>query len=271
MDSTNPLKGKRVVVTRAWHQSSEFAQKLEATGAQALLYPCVEIIPPAQCDELDANLRALFANRFDWLLLTSQNTVLALSSRIKALGLDASLPTTVRVAAVGPATAHATATFLGVDVGALPQVFDAESLAQLVHSLVPGQKVLLPQADIASPMLENKLRESNAKVVSVVAYQTIKGSGGAPILDPLKQGLIDVITFASPSAVRFFIERLIDEGGNLNLLKGVCIACIGKVTQKAAFENGLHVSIAPLHHTIDALMAALEEYFGEHISDLPNL
>ena len=73
-----PLTGKRIVNTRATHQSSRFSSLLQNHGAEVIEYPCIAIAPP----EDDAPLRRALANRdaFDWLVLTSANTVLALAS-----------------------------------------------------------------------------------------------------------------------------------------------------------------------------------------------
>lgn len=255
------LSGKNVVITRAWHQSSDFTQKLEAHKAVPLHYPCVEILPPAETALLETQMAALFAGSFDWLVLTSQNAVIALASQMKTLRIQQPLPSWLKFAAIGPATAAAAHDFLGIDPHAIPQIYNSESLSELL-SFCSGQRMLLPQADIARPELAEQLRSAGAIVTSVVAYRTQKGSGGIPLLSYLQRRKIDVITFASPSAVRFFKERLNDEGGDFELLRTVCIACIGNVTEKAARESGLDVTLVAKHHTVDSLIQSLREHFS---------
>lgn len=255
------LIGKHIVITRAWHQAGEFSRKLEAHKAVPLHYPCVEILPPGDTSALDLHIRGLYAGNFDWLVLTSQNTVLALSTRMKALRIECPLPSRLRFAAIGSQTAGAAHDFLGIEAHTVPQVFNAESLGQLLAHC-KGQRMLLPQADIARPELQDQLVKVGALVTAVVAYRTQKGSGGIPLVEYLRRGQVDVITFASPSAVRFFVERLREEGGSLDDIARICVACIGNVTQKAALDIGLDVTLVARHHSVDSLIQTLKDYFS---------
>lgn len=257
----NGLTGKYVVITRAWHQASEFSQRLEAHHAVPLFYPCVEIAPPVNVASLDSHVTALFAGSFDWLVLTSQNAVIALSSRMKALRIHQPLPSTLRFAAMGGATAAAAHDLLGIDIHAIGQIYDLDSLGRLLESC-DGKRVLVPQADIARPELVSQLEQAGALVTRVMAYQTLKGSGGIRLVDYIAKKQIDVVTFASPSAVNFFKERLLDEGGSLESLKSACIACVNGVTQKAATEAGFDVGLVAKAHSVDSLIHGLKDHFS---------
>lgn len=255
------LSGKHIVITRAWHQAGEFSQRLEAQKAVPLFYPCVDIVPPVDTKDLDLKITALFAGAFDWLILTSQNTVLALVSRMKELRITQPLPSRLKFAAIGSSTAAAAQDFLGINARAVPQVYNAESLAALLGHCA-GQSILLPQADIARPELADNLRKAGATVTSVVAYQTKKGSGGVKLVDYLQRRQVDVVTFASPSAVHFFKERLHDEGVGMETLHDTCIACIGNVTHKAALDAGFDVTLVAKRHTVESLVKMLKEHFS---------
>jgi hypothetical protein len=98
------LSGKRVVVTRAPHQAEELVSLLRDYGARPIFYPCIDIAPPEDTTALDAALRDVAA--FDWLILTSANTVRALATHLEALGLPLSMLGHLRAVAVGPATAE---------------------------------------------------------------------------------------------------------------------------------------------------------------------
>ena len=69
------LAGKRIVITRARHQAGAFADLLREHGAIPILYPCIAIIPPDDPAPLDEALAHLSA--YDWMLITSANTVRA--------------------------------------------------------------------------------------------------------------------------------------------------------------------------------------------------
>jgi uroporphyrinogen-III synthase len=75
----------------------------------------------------------------------------------------------------------------------------------------------------------------------------------------LEQG-IDIATFTSSSMVRNLVKLL---DGNIGLLDGVTIGCIGPITAATAGELGLKVDIVARVHTIAGLLDALEEYFTE--------
>ena len=116
-------------------------------------------------------------------------------------------------------------------------------------------------------MLVDTLTQAGLDVTAVVAYCTVPGSGGAPVPDLLKSRRIDAITFTSPSTVHNFHRRLLDEGGSLTWLAGVCLACIGPVTAAAVVDLGLTPQVVPRQHTLEGLVSGLENFFSE-VSDL---
>jgi uroporphyrinogen-III synthase len=180
---------------------------------------------------------------------------------MKALRIHQPLPSRLKFAAIGSATAASAQDFLGINARAIPQIHDSESLSVLLGHCT-GQRMLLPQADIARPELSENLKRAGAIVSPVMAYQTLKGTGGIRLLDYVQRRQIDVVTFASPSSVHFFKERLLDEGGNMRELSAACIACINAVTQKAAAEAGFDVKLVAKNHTVDSLIHALKDHFS---------
>ena len=75
--TTQPLANKRILVTRAAHQAGKLSEGLRAAGADPIEVPVLEIRPPASYDPLDMALRHLYG--YDWLILTSANTVRAVN------------------------------------------------------------------------------------------------------------------------------------------------------------------------------------------------
>lgn len=261
---TQTLAGKRIVNTRAVHQATELDTLLRARGAEPLSYPCIAITPPGDTGKLDNALRSASEGAFDWLILTSANTVLSLAHRLDTMGLSLRGVANLRVAAVGTSTGQAAKAQLGVEVDLLPDEFTGESLAKSFKH-IQGQRILLPVSDIAPSTLADALRASGATVTRVVAYRTIPGSDGVDIASLLAEKQVDAVTFTSSSAVENFLCRLTTEGGNREHLDGVCTACIGPQTALAARDSGLQVSLTPASHTLDGLVAGLESHF-EHIT-----
>ena len=70
---TQPLAGRRILVTRAAKQAGKLSEGLRALGAEAVEVPVIEICPPASYEPLDDALRRV--DSYDWLLFTSMNAV----------------------------------------------------------------------------------------------------------------------------------------------------------------------------------------------------
>ncbi|MBW4439300.1 MAG: uroporphyrinogen-III synthase [Pleurocapsa minor GSE-CHR-MK-17-07R] len=258
---TGALHGKRIVNTRAAHQAGPLDDALRGRGAVPLDYPCIEIIPPDDIIPLDEGLRGLAAGSFDWLVLTSANTVAALSARLARLGLL--LPDAhVRTAAVGPATAEAASYMLGLQGITLPADYTAESLARALP-IAPGERIFLPASALARPDLAAALTERGAVVQAVSAYQTVCGRGGVDVPGYLSRGEVDALTFTSPSTVNYFLERLRTAGGSAGQAYAIIAACIGPGTAAAARDAGFRTVIMPTEHTISGLADALDKAFSQ--------
>jgi uroporphyrinogen III methyltransferase/synthase len=235
---------------------------LTAVGAVPVSYPCIDIAPPEDTAPLDEALRAAVDGRFDWLILTSPNTVLSLARRVDALRLDKKGLRQARLAVVGPATAESARALLGLEPDVLPEEFTAGSLVGAL-SIAPGASVLLPQSNLARRTLADGLADAGLSVTNVSAYRTGIGSGGENVPALLAEGRIDALTLTSSSTVVNFIARLTGEGGDRAALAGVCIACIGPSTAGTARQGGLSVAVMPEEHTLEGMVRGLTTYFME--------
>jgi uroporphyrinogen-III synthase/uroporphyrinogen III methyltransferase/synthase len=153
--TAQPLSGRRVLVTRAAHQAGKLSDGLRALGAEPVEVPVLEIQPPAIFEPLDRALRSL--DFYDWLILTSANTVRALTERAAALGLSMTSKAELKVATVGEATATA-ARNAGFAVSLVPETYVAESLVNELlhfrqdvsgHELTGSSKTLSPEHNVS--------------------------------------------------------------------------------------------------------------------------
>jgi uroporphyrinogen-III synthase len=257
-----PLSGKRVVVTQAAHQAPELMTLLENCGAQPLSYPCIAIEPPSDTTELDAALTGLANGEYDWLVLTSANTVLVLAQRCNALGLTPAALTQARLAAVGEATSEVALEYLGRAADLVPPEHIAENLGDALLAVVNrGERLLAPQADIARPVLVQSLRAGGLDVTPVVAYCTTVGSGGVELPSLLPHG-VDAITFTSSSTVRNLLTRLENEGGTRGQLEGIVLACIGPITAATLESLGLPPHAVATKQSLEGLIEALITYWN---------
>lgn len=258
----NTLIGKRVVVTRASHQAAEFERLLLDCGAIPLLYPCIEIAPPEDEIMLRRILMTAIDGAFDWLILTSTNTVFALKRQFDAMGIPPSYLSNMCVASVGDGTAEAALRILGLTSDFIPEPHTSAALAETLHS-VTGKRVLLPQSALADAGLANALSRQGVIVTRVEAYMTGMGRGGVDLVSQLNAGTIAAVTFTSESTVANFVQRLTAEGGSISHLVSVCIACIGPKTVAAATIRKIPPQVMAADHTLQGLVTALEAYFNE--------
>ncbi|HKT79042.1 MAG TPA: uroporphyrinogen-III C-methyltransferase [Vicinamibacterales bacterium] len=260
---TRPLFGRRILVTRPKHQAPELVELLEALGAETIEAPMIRILPPEDPEPLEQACRT--ASRFDWIVFTSANAVDAFMSRLFASPLDIRALHGPKLCAVGPATAERLARH-GLKVDLVPSEYKAEGVSQAlaVGSNLNGAKVLLPRADIGRELIANDLRQLGADVTEVIAYRTVATEadreGDPDVYGLLLERKIDVVTFASASAVRNFVNLLGPEPA-ADLLSTTTVAAVGPVTANAAAKYGIQTSIMPAQYTIPALARAIVEYF----------
>ncbi|GAA4704942.1 uroporphyrinogen-III C-methyltransferase [Brevibacillus fulvus] len=248
-----PLFGKRVLVTRARSQASELSEQIAELGGEPIEFPLIKMVPPKRQEELDQALRNL--SQFDWVMFTSTNGVAFFFKRLRELKLDIR-QLRAKIAAVGPKTAAALEE-KGLVVEVLPGQFRAEGLLDsLRDQLHAGEKVLLPRADIARETLPRELTRLGLEVTEVDTYDTeIDAENAEETLELLRQGAIQIITFTSSSTVKNFVQALGEQ--NLELLKGVKIACIGPITAETANALGLTVDAVAKDYTIQGLIDIL--------------
>jgi uroporphyrinogen III methyltransferase/synthase len=251
------LTGRKIVVTRPPHQAIEFESLLVENGAQAVLYPCIDIVLPEELAQLDAALEDAADGQFDWLIFTSANTVRIIAQRLESLNMTLA---DVRNAVIGPKTAEVVEKLLGLSVDMVAQNYTAEGLARALQP-VAGLSFLLPQSEIARPVLAQALRDHGAEVMTIVAYRTVLGQGGADVPGLLAGEEIDAITFSSSSTARNFLTRLENEGGSRRHLDGVCLAAIGPITAATMASLDLPVTLTPEEFTLPSLVSALDAYF----------
>jgi uroporphyrinogen III methyltransferase/synthase len=236
---SRPLFGRRVVVTRAREQASEAVDLLREMGAEVVELPMIGFAEPADGGAALRHAAARLAT-FDWVVLTSANTVERLFAELR----DARAFATARVAVVGAKTAAALARH-GVVADLVPDHFVAEGLLDAFPT--GSGTVLLPRAEVARDVLPDGLRSKGWRVEVVDAYRTVPTRPSASALE--LAGGADAVMFTSSSTVQHFVA-VADRVPPV-------VACIGPVTARAAEAAGLHVDVVADESTIGSLVAAL--------------
>jgi uroporphyrinogen-III synthase len=252
-ESGQPLRGWRIIITRPAGRSAAFAAGLVRRGAIPVNLPAIQILP---ADPLPLDMALQRLAEYDWLVLTSASTVEILAGRLAALGIDR-LPEGLKLAAVGPGTAGR-AGELGLSVHHVPAVYLAQAIPAGLGD-IHSRRILLPQADLADPALGQALRDAGGQVEEIIAYHTRQGPGAEEGLQALRQG-VEVITFTSGSTVAGFAALARHVGLDPLKLPGhPRIACIGPKTAGAARQIGFQVDLVAPQHSVEGLIAALEE------------
>ena len=176
-------------------------------------------------------------------------------------GRDARSLQGVRVCCIGPRTAEELEKF-GVKPDLIPSQYQAEGVLDVMQTAgVVGQRVLIARAAQAREILPEELRRVGADVQVVPVYQTVVPHSTVDDIKArfLSQG-IEMVTFASSSTVRNFVELFGGAGELQKILQHTMIGCIGPITAETVREQGLQVDVVAGQNTIPALVEALVAY-----------
>lgn len=250
-----PLSGRVVLLPRL-KERDRIASALERAGARVLRAAVTRTVP-GEAAALEATARRIAAGEAAWLVLTSARTVEALAPY-----LHVPVPSALRVAVVGPATARAWTELTGtapdlVARGSAAALLEEPELAGPLPDPNAARRVLLPASALADPALAEGLRRAVWEVEQVAAYTTVTADAHdlPPNLeDRWATGGVDAVVLTAPSTTRAVLELLGPPP------QGTGLVAIGATTAAAARELGLTVAaVAPsptpegvLQATVDA-------------------
>lgn len=228
-ESSVDTQTKAVVVTRAESDNGPLSSQLRDLGLQVLLWPAVSLCA-AEPGALDEALRSI--NEFDWIVFASRYAVAAVTERVAAA------PATLRVAAVGQATAQVLHQ-RGWPVDLQPEDANAAALVSAFATKpISGMKVLFPASSRALPTIAAGLTQLGAKVVQVEAYRTEPAALDVNACrSAIDRGRISAVTFASPSAV-IELERSLGKESFDRLLERAKAVAIGPTTARELVARG---------------------------------
>ena len=256
-----PLSGRVVLLPRL-KERDRIASALERAGARVLRAAVTRTVP-GEAAALEATARRIAEGEAAWLVLTSARTVEALAPY-----LHVPVPSALRVAVVGPATARAWTelTVTAPDLvarGSATALLEEPELAGPLPAPNAARRVLLPASALADPALAEGLRRAGWEVEQVAAYTTVTADACdlPPDLDRTwATGGVDAVVLTAPSTTRAVLELLGPPPQRTGLV------AIGATTAAATRELGLTVAaVAPsptpegvLQATIDTIRATTD-------------
>lgn len=251
LSTSLPLAGRTVLVTRP-EGGGDLQRRLEGLGARVIAIPVttIEWLPSAP---LDAALAAL--SRFDWSVFTSRNAVQAVVERLRASHRAPDALSTLKLAAVGSATAEALHA-KGLEVTLVPPRFNAEGVLEAFRQRpdLAGAEVLYATAEGAADTLPDGLAALGATVHRVSCYRSVPDVAATPAL-VAAAATADVVTHTAPSTVAAWVAAVGEAAA------GVPVVSIGAVTSEAARRAGLRVVAEASPSTAEGLADAVWRYF----------
>ena len=250
-----PLRGKRIVVTRAREQGGELSEMLLALGAEVVELPLIRVVK--HIDKQDLADVLLELGSYDWIVFTSANGVRHFFDEfnrlfdIRSLGL-------LRIACIGEATARGIRE-LHLKVECQPAIATAEALADalIATGSLDNVKVIVVTGNLNRDTLVSKLEGAMAIVDQLQVYRTervdLTDDPGAA--DFRAKGA-DAILFASSSAVQSFA----DQADLLALAAGAkrpLAGSIGPRTSESMKAAGIPIDFTAKEPGLDSLVDAL--------------
>jgi uroporphyrinogen III methyltransferase/synthase len=246
---SRPLYGQKVLVTRPLHQASTLARAFEELGAAVVCQPAIEIGPPADFAALDQALAGLAS--IDWVVFSSVNGVQAMLDRLPILGLDLRCLGSVKLAAIGPATAGCLREHR-LEPDCQPERFQAEDLAAALETDARGKRFLLIRASRGREVLGERLMAAGGHVTQVVAYQSSDVREPFPeIATQMAAGQIHWVTVTSSAIARSLASLFPNDLANAKL------ASISPVTTTTLKELGLRAAVEATEATMPSLVNAI--------------
>lgn len=219
-----------VVLTRQAGSNNKARSLLISKGVRTIELPLIEFKLRPEAGYLR---EILTRKKFDWVALTSPQ-----AARVFVDAWKAATSPPIRIATFDGTKKELTNCSPKLEVGFVPGISNAENLAkELPKEESQCNEVLYPASSKADDTFEKALRSRSFVVTRLDTYETSTVAKETIDKADLEHALdADVLTFASPTAVRAWMEIT---GHKCNFQTP--IACIGSTTAKRAralgFEN----------------------------------
>jgi uroporphyrinogen-III synthase len=250
---TPPLAGRTVALAEG-RQLEELAQMLEKEGATAVRCPMVSIVDAPDAAAVTDWLRALIADRFDFVVLMTGEALRRLLGFAERAGLREEMIAALgrtRTLTRGPKPVRALR-----EIGLAPTVVaDVPTtdgvIAALQKQALSGKTVGVTLYGEANPTLVQFLESAGAQVRTVLPYVYAPAADAdrvGQLIEGLARGEIDVLLFTSSPQVDRLYEVAAERGLEATLQAGLQrtrVAAVGPVVAENLRRKGAIVDICP--------------------------
>jgi len=254
-----PLKDKTIVITRTIEQSRESSSALTRLGAEVIVFPTLEIVPPSNWTEFD--LVIMKPDKINFLIFTSVHAVEMFTKRCGELNIKIDF-TNIKVVAVGNKTSSVCGDY-NIPVHIIPAKFSAEGVIEKLSKFDLKDKfIFIPRSAIGREELPRGLKDLGAIIKSVPVYNVSLPTKEhiAENLEILKKSKPDLFIFTSPSTFENFLQ-ILNIVNPAEYFKGYDIAAIGPTTKTAIENSRVKVNIMPDEFTIDGLIKKITDFY----------
>lgn len=230
-----PLAGMGILITRPRQLAGPLADGVAALGGTPVLFPAVEIAPPANPAALEAAIASLA--QINMVIFVSPTAVAQAMPLIVAR--HPLWPATTQILAVGQGTAKALAGHGLETVLTSPDRADSEHLLRVPELAdVAGKRALIFRGEGGRELLANTLSARGARVEYAECYRRLPpGTDPVPLLERWRQGGIQAVTVTSSELLANLLGALGEAG--MALLRATPLFVIHERIARAARERGL--------------------------------
>ena len=256
-----PLKGKTIVITRTVEQSKDSAEIFKQLGANVIIFPTLDIVPPDSWKEFDAIVTG--KSKIHFLIFTSAHAVKMFIKRCEELNKKFDFENT-KIVAVGNKTALVCEKNK-IPVTIIPPKFSSTGvIEELINYDLRNKLIFIPRSAIGREELPEGLEALGAELktapvynVSLPSAEKIKNS-----LEILNSNKPDLFIFTSPSTFENFL-KILNISEPVQYFNGFDVAAIGPTTKTAIENRNVRVNIMPTEYTIDGLAKAIIEFYDK--------
>ena len=258
-DDILPLRGKTIVITRTVEQSKESSEIFRQLGANVIIFPTLDIVPPDSWLEFDSVVSS--SGQPDFIIFTSAHAVRMFKKRLVELGIKKDF-NKIKVVAVGNKTA-AVCERNEIPVHIIPGRFSAAGVVEeLSNYELRGKFIFIPRSAIGREELPGSLEQLGAKIIAVPVYNVSLPSPEkiASSTEELNISKPDVFIFTSPSTFENFLT-ILNIKDPVEYFSKYSVAAIGPTTKTAIENKNVRVNIMPGEYTIDGLANAIIDFY----------
>ena len=203
--SEGPLAGRGIVVTRPREHALALAERIRAAGADPILFPTIEILPPENAAAVSSLIARL--DEFQLAIFVSPSAAMRGHAMVIA---SRSWPKGLRVAAVGNGTASALEERGFHAVLAPTGAADSEALAELLElEDLQGRSVVIFRGQGGREWLRTRLEARGARVEYAECYRRARPDADpGALLARWQSGGIEAVSITSAEGLANFFEML---------------------------------------------------------------